>query len=252
MTKRTVRRKRSRSALSVFGLGPRGLPQLTLETLEAMKLCEEVYGRTLFQESLSAFCRKLNIPFKGSNWGQYFACPHSNTKPGRVGPDKGIVQRITARLGKGGRIGLFVDGNPSLFGFTSNLVRRCRARGYRCDVYAAVSSLDQLMDPVEAAAGLQFDLGVTACNALHPNLKSIHFNRHIGLLLYNLGHLFRSSAKRYNRLVDRLCSLYGDRRKTFLIECTPDGDVVRPSSLKDLSRQLKLVGPNATLYLPRS
>ena len=236
-------------SLSVFGLGPKGLPQLTLEILEAMKTCDEIYANTQFQEELEGFCRELKIPVKPLNWGRLFACPHAAANPGSP-PLKRISNRLLARLSKGGRVGLIVDGHPNLFCFATELIETCEAKGYRCATYASVSVLDQILVALAPFAGKMLQPGLAICSVLTPDLDEIRFDGGLGLLLYNMGHLLKGSPKKFEALASRLSGHFGGEYKVYIVECVPSGDNVRPCVLKDLVREIKLIGVNLTLFVP--
>ena len=238
------------ASLSVFGLGPKGLPQLTLEVLEAMKVCDEIHANTMFQESVAEFCLSLKVQFTPLNWGQQSACPHAATAPGTP-PLELIKERLLSRLGEGKRVGLIVDGHPNLFCFATELVEECRRAGYACRTYAAVGMFDQILVALAPLAGKQLEAGVTICSVLTPDLERIRFDGGLGLLLYNVGHLAKHAPEKFTALSSRLSAAFGPEHKVVLVECTPSGDIVRPCALLDLAAEFKLIGVNLTLYVPQ-
>ena len=169
-------------SLAVFGIGPRSLPQLTLETMEAMKACDEVHGATTFQQALAEFCRGWGVPYRELDWGDRPAVPNGATTPGSP-PLEGIAERLLARVAGGAKVGLMVDGHPALFSFASDLLRRCRERGLPCRTYAAVSSLDQILVALEPVAGAALESGVAAYSVLSPGLETERLSADLGALL---------------------------------------------------------------------
>lgn len=236
-------------SLSIFGLGPKGLPQMTLEILEAMKGCDEIHANTQFQATLEEFCGSLKIPFLALNWGQQSACPHAATAPGTP-PLEGITARLVSRLENGKRVGLIVDGHPNLFCFATELIAACKSKGYPCRTYAAVSALDQILVTLAPFVGEQFEAGLTICSVLTPGLDKIRLDGGLGVLLYNIGHLLKGSPNKFEVFFQRLLNEFGSEHKVYLVECTPADDNVRSCALKDLARELKLIGVNLTLFVP--
>lgn len=239
---------RRRGELWVFGIGPKGLMQLTLETLEAMKTRDEVYG-TAFQEVLGPFCAKMGVAYRPLDWGGRRGQRHGRTRPGEASVEP-IARWILARLGLGRRVGLVVEGHPSLFSFIRGLRARAQRDGHACRVFAAVHPLDQMLAALEPRMGHRLDSGLTLYSALAGMTLKTSFDPSLALFVYNIGHLHRVFPREFARLAGRLRRAWGPAHRAFLVECTPEEDSVRPCALAGLAGELRKVGVNSTLCIP--
>ncbi len=238
---------RAKGRLSVFGLGPRGLSQLTLETLEIMKSCAEVVSMTSFQAPLTAFCKDLGVPVRSLDWGQDQAKRSTAATPGAF-PREKLSDVVLDALARGGHVGLAVDGHPSVFTFAGEIRRRAKDLGHECRVYASLQPLDQMLAALEDR-GERFEAGFAVFSALSPDIERAEPARGVGFFLYNLGHLLRNDAAAFERLRRRLVASRGAGQRVLLVECASDADNVRECTLKTLARALPLIGVNATAYV---
>jgi hypothetical protein len=147
-------------------------------------------------------------------------------------------------------VGLVVDGHPNLFCFATELIEACEAKGFACRTFASVSMLDQILVALAPFAGGQFQAGVAICSALTPDLDAIRFDGGLGLLLYNMGHLFKGAPEKFQALARRLNEQFGGEQTVYLVECVPSGDNVGPCALKNLAREITRIGVNLTLFVP--
>lgn len=238
-----------KGSLAVFGLGPKGLAQMTLEVLEALKGCDRVYGSTLFNDVLAGFCATSRTRFEALDWSQRPATRHKATRPGH--PHLAAITReILGRLDQGTRVGLAVDGHPGLFCFAADLVRACEKKGHACRLYASIGALDQVLVALQPRLGRQLDAGLAVYSVLSQGLDTVRFSGDLGTLLYNAGHLFKDSPGAFRSLSRRLARQYGARHKVFLVECTPAKDNVTACALEDLEKTLPLIGVNLSVFIP--
>ncbi|MFH1726724.1 MAG: SAM-dependent methyltransferase [Elusimicrobiota bacterium] len=232
-----------RGELIIFGVGPRGVSQLTLEALEALKRCDEVFG-TVHQEALARFCRGFGLKYTGFDWGGVYGAKRRKVPAGQVA---GAVLR---GLSRGRRIGVAVTGSPALFSLADELIGRCRGKGHPCRVFASVGSLEQVLVALKFRFGDTFADGFAVYNVESVQPSAMTLGPGFSVLLYNMGSLRRHSPVRFRRLRDRLKKAYGRDGKAFLVECSPEEDAILASSPGRLETDLSRVGINATVCLP--
>lgn len=237
--------------LSVFGVGPKGLAQMSIESLELMKQCDRLVGATLFNAQLDAFCRTFKAVFEPMDWGRAYVTSRVKgalTRPGLAG----IQQAVEDHLRAGLHVGLIVEGDPSVFSFASDLMQECATRGHACRSYGAVGSLGQILALLQPLVGKQLERGFSVYSALSPGLAATRFNRDLGLLIYNMGHLHKQEPKAFEALLRVLGRLCGRQQRLHLVEITPGEDNVRSCALGELPAQMRLIGINFTLFIPAS
>jgi precorrin-6B methylase 1 len=237
----------ARGELLVFGIGPQGPGQLTWESVELLKTCDEVRAAA-FAEELKPFCAALDIPLKALHWGEKKATPHESVAPGRNGGID-IQKSLLSSLRRGRRVGLIVDGHPALFSFATPLVTAALDEGFRCRTFAAISSLDQILAILPPSSSAVPDIGFHVCNALSRAAASFPFRVDGLFYLFNVGSLFKTRRRDFEALLETLVSVYGNRGKCLLVECVPGGENVRRGTIGGLARQLPLIGVNATVVV---
>lgn len=224
---------------------------MTLESLEAMKECDHLVGTSLFNEQVAVFCASWKAAFEPLDWGRAYASPQAVSSPGQPGLGA-ISQRLKKPLSAGLHVGLVVDGHPGIFCFAADLLREYAGQGYACRSYAAIGALDQIVVALQPFVGAELDKGFSVYSVLSPGVEKIRFNPDLGTMLYNAGHLYKNSSKEFEAFFRNLVGQYGESHRIYLVECTPGQDNVRACPLGDLPAQLKLIGINLTLFIPKA
>lgn len=235
--------------LRVFGAGPKGPSQLTLDALEGIKGCDAAFG-TVFPDELAAFCAGLGVKYTPLTWGGNLAQSQLKTSPGG-GDSDAVHAALFPRLSKGETVGLIVDGHPAVFCFATGLAAEARAAGYATRTWAAIGALDEILAglPPETAAALE--PGFTVFSLLTPGASAHGFSPALPALLFNVGHLFRARRADFDAFLRDLVGRAGAREEVLLVECVPGGRNERRCALEDLPKELPFIGVNATAVLLR-
>ncbi|MBI3300070.1 MAG: hypothetical protein HYZ75_18035 [Elusimicrobia bacterium] len=218
--------------LIIVGVGPRGLGQLTLESLEALKSCRLVLAAVRGPE-LQHLCRGLKV--------RCVRLPWSGEAAGGLGT-KALAARARKELARGGRTAVVVDGNPALFSVADALPPAKR--------YAALSAFDQSLVALRAEAGDLAASGVRALNLAACPPRTRLCDPDALTLLFNLGGMARLRPRVAEGVARRLARERAGR--LWLVECADGGDVVTPTTPAALARDAKNVGVNATLAVAPS
>lgn len=225
--------------LIIVGVGPRGLGQLTLESLEALKSCRLVLAAAHGPE-LEHLCRGLKVACRPVAWS-------GEAKRAGTTDTKGLAARVRAELRRGGRVAVAVDGNPALFSVADALMSLGPAK-----TYAAVSSLDQALVALRARLGDMACVGVRALNlAVLPASAPLGDPTAL-TLLFNLGGSVRRSPATLAALSRRLGREIGSDARAWLVECAAGRDAVKETCPKALAADAREFGVNVTLAVPPS
>ena len=239
---------RKKPTLLIFGLGLDYPSHATLETLEGLRLCDDVYANlpgVRTAEFLGLFCRRL----------------HPLSYEGKPGQDDECRRRIFASMKRGRTVGFVTRGHPLLSGnLAYHLIRGCRERGYEYRAFGAISTVDVLMAASGTIVG-ESAWGVQAVDARMVVERHSVMNPGIPLILY-LGipvpvesEGFAAALGRYVGLVVRsLRRWYPGSHPAYLYGPRYDRPGLARTSLEDLAQALAAIEPamlsSTILFIP--
>jgi len=198
--------------LYLLGLGLDPVEHATLETLQALSLCDVVFAPGLepaAREFLGRFCKDLRPMEAGKACEREWA--------------EGILEELRA----GRTTGLATPAHPFLHGSLAGLlVNRCREQGIPWESYAAVSSLGVAIAATGKTLGEDV-FGLQSVEASAVLRGSVSINPALPLVVYFL----QAPGEQAKQLCQALGSIYGPDQP--VVVCAASG-VVRRARLSDL------------------
>ena len=227
-------KKKTKGALVIAGMGLAGPLQMTLQTLEALKRCDEVLCLVKLEPPFEAFAAGAGIAARTIEW--------AGAKKGGVSTTR-TRALIEGKLAEGKRIGVVVDGHPELFSPVRELGRSSAGAGHAVECLPALGSLEQLMIVVSRRLGPLLDAGFCVVNTHSVDWKRFKAEPSLALFVYNAGTVARGRPGQLDALAAALAG-----RKLYLLECLANGEEnVLETAPKGLAADLLKVGVNATL-----
>ena len=231
----------------LLGIGIRGMKQVSLETIDALRKCRKIYHLTDEHRQL----KRINPNVV--NWGPHYW----------VEQDYDIVYQrlldcLLEEVSKGPGVGSVIYGHPLFFDDVHMEIREIsKRRGLRCVVLPGVSSLDTLSIDL----GIDYGDGLLVVEADDIVENSIALNPDLHTLIFQIGEFGMGSPgatrstgpDRFMKIEKYLLKFYEPQQRIVIAYSDDghgDGSVLLKSRLGRLSTHHRRMFSGTTLYIP--
>ena len=236
-----------RADLYLLGIGIRGIKQVSMETLAALRKCRKIFHLTDQHRQL----KRINPNVV--DWGsQYWTDEDLDIVYKR------LTDRLLEEVSRGSGVASVIYGHPLFFDDVHMQLRKIsKKRGIRCVTLPGISSLDTLSIDlgVDYAEGLQvFEANDLVENAVivNPELHTLLFQIG-GFGLYTASNPQGSGPDRFKKIQRYLLRFYSSQQRIVIAFSDPDdgeGSMLLRSRLHRLSSHHRRMFVGTTLYIP--
>lgn len=232
--------------LYLLGIGIRGIKQISLETIEALRKCRKIYHLTDQHYQL----KKINPNVV--DWGPNYWIDEEYDIV-----YKRLLDCLLEEVRKGPGVGSVIYGHPLFFDDVHIELRTIsKKRGLRCVILPGISSLDTL----SVDLGIDFGEGLQVFEATDLVENSVIVNPALHTLIFQIGDFgirrpgsaMPKGPNRFRKIEKYLSRFYSPRQQ-IVIAYSDDGDGTGPLLLKSrlgrLSTHHRRMFFGTTLYI---
>lgn len=237
--------------LLLVGTGVRGLSQMTVETVSALRGLDVLFSLhggkdvTRALKGLSRDVRDLTTLYKD--------------KALDLKVYEAIVSRVKGALRGDRTVGVVFHGHPLLYSNPAQmLIAHCESAGVELEVMSGVSSMDGIF------TALKTDVGATGLQVFDVNRLLLYRLRpatHTPCLLFQIGSFgsalitrkLDNAVGRFKPLERYLRRVYPAGHPAFVVECASEpgrADSVLKTTVDGLDKVAARINYNSTLYIP--
>ena len=236
-----------RADLYLLGIGIRGMKQISLETIEALRKCRKIYHLTDQHRQL----KRINPNVV--DWG-----PHYWIDEDYDIVNKRLLHCLLEELSRGSGVGSVIYGHPLFFDDVHMQLRIIsKKRGLRCITLPGISSLDTLSIDL----GVDYGEGLQVFEASDLVGNSVVVNPELHTLIFQIGEfgICKPSAiqargpDRFKKIERYLLKFYTPRQRIVIAYSDDgggEGSRLLTSRLGRLSTHHRRMHSGTTLYIP--